>query len=184
MLTLKVHFVSLGVRHLSLQRKNEIWYDKINTKQERKGFCSMTARSFTKSIWSNHLHFISIYQFHFINLIFYQFHFINFILSILFHQIINISFQFINFILSLSILFYSIFINFILSLSISFYLYQFHFIFIYFILSLSFYHFHFIHSILSISFYQFHLINFIFINFMSFILKIHLIHFRTHIRQI
>ena len=86
MLALKVHFVSLGVRHLSLQRKNEIRYDKISTKQERKGFHFMIARSFTKSITSTHLQFFSIYQFHFINFIlslsFYQFHFINFILSI------------------------------------------------------------------------------------------------------
>ena len=99
MLALKVHFVSLGVRHLSLQRKNEIRYDKINTKQERKGFHFMIARSFTKSITSTHLQFFSIYQFHFINFIlslsFYHFHFINFILSISFYQ-----FHFINFILS------------------------------------------------------------------------------------
>ena len=67
------------------ERKNEIWYDKINTKQERKGFCSMTARSFTKSIWSNHLHFISIYQFNFINLILW-FNFIDLILPNQFYQ--------------------------------------------------------------------------------------------------
>ena len=85
-------------------------------------------------------------------------------------------------------------INFIKSISLN-HFYQIHFIKwillnqfyqINFIKSISFYQFHFIIFIFSISLYQFHFISSIsyhhlFINLIS---KIHIIHFRTHIKQL